>query len=228
MEKVKIDTHTKKRLLELYETRKVSLEGNILKLIDSDDDAEFDKYVKESIERDKERSRKRLDVTRQVQTQNSELTKLNKENSRVNRQLTKALEEAEISKNEAEISRDQAEKSRDLAESARIEAENTRIEAENAKTEAENAKSAAVNDLELLQKKKQFELIGLVVRASLIVILGVGLVTTIMYGIALYTGVDTTVLGSTWSNIIGIMLTNAFSIVGTIMGVKYATKNSED
>jgi len=35
---------------------------------------------------------------------------------------------------------------------------------------------------------------------------------------------DTTVIGSTWSNIIGILLTNAFSIIGTIMGVKYASK----
>jgi hypothetical protein len=36
-------------------------------------------------------------------------------------------------------------------------------------------------------------------------------------------GTDTQIIGSTWSNMFGILLTNAFSIVGTIMGVKYAT-----
>jgi hypothetical protein len=46
-----------------------------------------------------------------------------------------------------------------------------------------------------------------------------------MFLIALFAKVDTSVIGSTWSNIIGILLTNAFSIVGTIMGVKYASEN---
>ena len=31
----------------------------------------------------------------------------------------------------------------------------------------------------------------------------------------------------TWSNIIGILLTNAFSIVGTIMEVKYASEKKD-
>ena len=44
-----------------------------------------------------------------------------------------------------------------------------------------------------------------------------------MYGWAIFSGVDTQIIGSTWSNMFGILLTNAFSIVGTIMGVKYAT-----
>jgi hypothetical protein len=37
---------------------------------------------------------------------------------------------------------------------------------------------------------------------------------------------DTAIIGSTWSNIVGILLTNAFSIVGTIMGVKYASEKN--
>jgi hypothetical protein len=49
-----------------------------------------------------------------------------------------------------------------------------------------------------------------------------------MYGLALMSGTDTQIIGSTWSNMFGILLTNAFSIVGTIMGVKYATEKSED
>ena len=55
-------------------------------------------------------------------------------------------------------------------------------------------------------------------------LLGVGVITTVMYALALTTGADTQIIGSTWSNMFGILLTNAFSIVGTIMGVKYATE----
>jgi hypothetical protein len=57
--------------------------------------------------------------------------------------------------------------------------------------------------------------------------MGVGVVTTIMYGVALFAGADTQIIGSTWSNMFGILLTNAFSIVGTIMGVKYASEKAE-
>ena len=49
-------------------------------------------------------------------------------------------------------------------------------------------------------------------------------VTTGVYLIALFTDKDTQVIASTWANIVGILLTNAFSIVGTIMGVKYASE----
>ena len=31
-------------------------------------------------------------------------------------------------------------------------------------------------------------------------------------------------IGSVWGNMFGILLTNAFSIIGTIMGVKYASE----
>ena len=56
------------------------------------------------------------------------------------------------------------------------------------------------------------------------VIIGVGLTTTALYTVALFTDQDTQIIGSTWSNMFGILLTNAFSIVGTIMGVKYASE----
>jgi Fe2+ transport system protein B len=97
--------------------------------------------------------------------------------------------------------------------------------AEDAKQEAEDAKDAALLDLDVLQKKSQTELIGTIVRVALYVIAGVGIVTTLMYGMAMITGKDTQIIGSTWSNMFGILLTNAFSIVGTIMGVKYASEN---
>ena len=92
------------------------------------------------------------------------------------------------------------------------------------KEEAEKGMGKALEDLDLIQKKTQFELISTIVKVALVVILSVGVITTVMYGIALMTGQDTQIIGSTWSNMFGILLTNAFSIVGTIMGVKYATE----
>jgi flagellar biosynthesis GTPase FlhF len=224
---IKLDKNTKSQLIELYKTKKIGLEGNILKLIDSDGDEEFSSYVKESIDRDKDSRRKRLDITKQVQSQNNDLTKWKNENERVNKELTSALEEAEESNKAMLVAKQEAEDSLEEAQNARVEAENARIEAENARQEAENAKTSAENDLDLIQKKSQFELIGTIVRVALWVILGVGVVTTAMYLLALSTGLDTSVIGSTWSNIIGILLTNAFSIVGTIMGVKYASEKKD-
>ena len=224
---IKLDKNTKSQLIELYKTKKISLEGNILKLIDSDGDEEFMSYIKESIDRDKDSRRKRLDITKQVQSQNTDLTKWKNENERVNKELTIALEEAEESNKAMLVAKQEAEDSLEEAQTARVEAESARVEAEKARQEAENAKIAAESDLDLIQKKSQFELIGTIVRVALWVILGVGVVTTGMYLIALSTGLDTSVIGSTWSNIIGILLTNAFSIVGTIMGVKYASEKKD-
>jgi hypothetical protein len=92
---------------------------------------------------------------------------------------------------------------------------------------AEQAKNAAESDLDLLQKRTQFQLVGTIVRVALWVIMGVGITTTLLYTIALLKGLDTTLLGSTWSNMFSILLTNSFSIIGTIMGVKYATEKNE-
>jgi len=217
---IKLDKNTKVQLIELYKSKKISLEGNILKLIDSDSDEEFASYIKDSIDRDKDNRRKRLDITKQVQSQNNDLTKWKIENERVNKELIIALEEAEESNKAMLVAKQEAENSLEEAQIARIEADNARQKSENAKIIAEN-------DLDLLQKKSQFELIGTIVKVSLWVILGVGATTTLMYLIALTAKLDTTVIGSTWSNIIGILLTNAFSIVGTIMGVKYASDKKD-
>jgi hypothetical protein len=217
---IKLDKNTKVQLIELYKTKKISLEGNILKLIESDSDEEFASYIKDSIDRDKDNRRKRLDITKQVQSQNNDLTKWKSENERVNKELTIALAEAEESNKAMLAAKQEAEKSLEKAQIARIEADDARQKSENAKILAEN-------DLDLLQKKSQFELIGTIVKVSLWVILGVGVATTLMYLIALTAKLDTTVIGATWSNIIGILLTNAFSIVGTIMGVKYASEKKD-
>jgi hypothetical protein len=226
---IKIDKNTKSQLLELFKTKKISLEGNILKVIDSDGDLDFDKYIQEATEKDKEVRRKRLDVTRQVQSQNTDLTKWKKENERVNKQLTRALEEAEESNKAMLVAKQEAELALEDAQKAKIDAENARLEAEKARHEAEQAKNLAENDLELMQKKTQFELIGSIVKVALWVIMGVGGVVTAVYLIALFKGLNTDVIGSTWTNIVSILLTNSFSIVGTIMGVKYANQdNSKD
>jgi hypothetical protein len=188
---------TRDNLLELSK-KKVYLEGNILKVIQADpSDKEFQEYLSVCIDKDNTARRKRLEVTKQVQNQNRELIKSQEDNQHLMDDLKIALEEAEGAKSEAVI----------------------------AKKEAEKLRDDAVEDLDTLQKKAQFELIGVIVKVALVIILGVGFITTLLYAIALFSGMDTTLLGNAWTNMFGILLTNSFSIIGTIMGVKYATEN---
>jgi hypothetical protein len=171
-----------------------------LKIIEADpDDTEFVDYIEEANNKDKETRKRRLDVTKQVQDHNKKLILAQEENSKITEDLKIALEAAEEEKRKAELS----------------------------KLDADKAKDAALNDLDILQKKSQTALISTIVKVALIVILSVGVITTLMYSIAMITGKDTQIIGSTWSNMFGILLTNAFSIVGTIMGVKYASENKD-
>ena len=108
---------------------------------------------------------------------------------------------------------------------------NLTIELENSqklKNAIELEKDAALNDLDVIIKKGQSELIKVIVKCALAVIIGVGIVTTILYWVAIVTNQDTQIIGSTWSNMFSVLLTNAFSIVGTIMGIKYATQDSSN
>jgi RNA-splicing ligase RtcB len=197
---VKVDKSIRDWLLDVQKAKRITLEGNILKLLEADEDDEaFSKYIKDALEKDKEARRRRLDVTKQVQEQNKNLLASQEENERMNEELKAALNIAEEEK----------------------------IKAEAAKAEAVIAKDEALNDLDIAQKRSQFELIGTIVRVALYVIIGVGFTTTAMYVVALVTKSDTQIIGSTWSNMFGILLTNAFSIVGTIMGVKYASEKKE-
>ena len=92
---------------------------------------------------------------------------------------------------------------------------------------AENAQKSAENDLDIMQKRREFELIGNIVNFALYVIGGVGIVVTIMYISSMIFATDQSdTIGSTWSNLLGILLTNSFSIVGTIMGVRYASEKN--
>lgn len=218
------DSKSKKQLLDLYDQKRIAIEGNILKLIDTTGDTDFAEYISLSIEKDKDSRKKRLEMTKQVQAQNKELLESKKSLEDSQKELEESLSKITASMEEVELAKLQAEELRSEAENARAEAENARIEAEKARTEAESAKSKVENDLDILQKKTQNELIGTIVKVALWVIVSVGLITTIVYLLALFTNKDTQVVASTWANIIGILLTNAFSIVGTIMGVKYASE----
>jgi methyl-accepting chemotaxis protein len=103
---------------------------------------------------------------------------------------------------------------------------NLQVELDNSKKlkdAIEIEKNTALNDLDSTLKKSQNEMIKIIVKSALGVILSVGVITTIMYSFAILSNKDTQIIGSTWSNMFSVLLTNAFSIVGTIMGIKYAT-----
>ena len=220
---IKFDKKTKDQLLELWKTKRIGLEGNVLKLIDAEGDEEFIKYIKEASDKDKESRQKRLDMTKQVQSQNRDLTKWKEENERIQNELRESLAQTEESMNQAHSARIEAEKMKEEAEMAKNDAETAKELAIKAKQEAEQAKNAALTDLDVMQKKTQFELISVIVKVALGVILGVGIISTTLYAIVLIKGVDNPIVSSTWSNLLGILLTNSFSIIGTIMGIKYAT-----
>jgi hypothetical protein len=187
-------------LLKLANEKRIYLEGNILKVISANDgDSEFIEYLNICKNKDKDSRIKRLAVTKQVQAQNKELVAKQRENDALMEELQTALEEAK----------------------------NAEWEADKLREEAEKGKDKALEDLELMQKKTQFELIGQIVKVALWVILGVGIITTLLFAFTLVTGKENPILESTWSNLFGILLTNSFSIIGTIMGVKYATEKNE-
>jgi hypothetical protein len=181
---INIDESTRKQLLEYYRDNEIYLEGHILKVIAFTGDEEFDSYLKFALEKDAETRRKRYDVNKDVQRQNTELLKSQAENEEIKKRLRSALDAAET------------------------------------------AKDLALSDLETAQKKTQVELISSIVRVALWIICGVGIITSCMFVSSLWLGIDNKVIETAWSNMFGILLTNSFSIVGTIMGVKYASEKS--
>ena len=223
-----LDKDTKKQLMDLLQSKNIGLEGNIVKLIDSDGDEEFAAYLKQCSEKDIATRRKRLEMTKQVQTQNAELTKLNEANQKMMEELQETLKNVEESKLTFEV------QNRELnewkQENLRLtdELQQEMVKSEQARIAAENAKNEAENNLDLIQKKTQFELINNIVKVALYVIIGVGGITTGIYVYSMSIGMDTDIIGSTWSNMFGILLTNSFSIVGTILGVKYGTSPNKD
>ena len=200
--KTKLSDETWASLILLESSREIYLEGPILKILDSEDSGSYRGYLDRAIAADKAKREKRIEVTKKAQEQNNQLTLAHELIQKKSDSLKEALEEAQNQKLEA--------------------LEQTRI--------AESAVEKTKKDLDYMQQKTQFELMGRIVRVSLVVIMGVGVTTTAMYGMAIFGGAapdeDTTLLANTWSNMFGILLTNSFSIIGTIMGVKYATERS--
>lgn len=179
---VQFDEKCKKQLIDVSKEYNIHIEGNLLKLIDSQNDKEFDNYIKDAIFKDRQKKEKRLGITKQVQSQNKELIKREHENQKLMNDLKVALESAE--------------KAKDIAE----------------------------EDLVILQKKTQTELITRIVNFALWIVGGTGISTTLLYIIAMFTDHDIKILESAWINMFGILLTNSFSILGTIMGVKYGNQ----
>jgi len=187
MNKINLPRSVCTDLESLAESKKIFLEGNILKVIESTEYEDFSNYIEIATKNDIENRKKRLDMTKTVQEQNRKLMQSKEENDKLMEDLKEAL-----------------------------------IVAEKAKSEAEN-------DLDIYQKRTQFELIGNIVNYALYVIVGTGIITTALYVMAIYwSSSETTLIGNTWSNLFGILLTNSFSIIGTIMGVKYASGEKEN
>lgn len=182
---ISVCQETKRTLIDIAKTHDMYVEGNILKLIDPGDDVEFQKYMKDAVEKDKSMRTKRLSITKQVQVQNRELIEAQSQKEKLMADLQTALQKAE------------------------------------------DAKKIVENDLDNLQKRTQFELISVIVKVALWVIIGVGLLSTGLYVAGLITKTDTTLTGNVWSNIVSVLLTNSFSIIGTIMGVKYASEKPQ-
>ena len=223
-----LDKNTKKELIELFKSKSIGLEGNIVKLINSDGDEEFAAYLKQCSEKDVATRRKRLEMTKQVQTQNAELTKLNCENQRMMEELQNTLTSMEEQKTQIESQNSELLAWKQENEKIGAELVEAMKQSEQARLIAENAKDQAENNLDMMQKKTQFELINNIVRVALYVIIGVGFITTGIYVYSMSIGMDTDIIGSTWSNMFGILLTNSFSIVGTILGVKYGTSPNKE
>ena len=213
--------------MDLYLKKGIGLEGNITKLIDGEDDEDFKKYLKECETKDSDKRKKRLEMTKKIQKQNEELVVVNRENERIMSELHQSLQEVEESRLTFEVQNRELNewKQDNLRLTEELKTEMTKSEI--ARIDAERAKESALNDLDIIQKKNQTELISTIVKVALWVIMGVGFITTGVYVLTLLLGKDTQIISAAWSNIFGILLTNAFSIVGTIMGIKYATENKQ-
>lgn len=174
---MKLSAETKKKFIALANEKGVRLEGNILKVLDADDD-EFKLYLDECLARDRDSRKKRLEITKRVQSQNVEL-----QNAQAKLQIS--LEETE------------------------------------------NARKIVEQDLSILQKKTQFRLMHRIVNVALGVVVSVGVLVTAVYILSLIREKEMDHAGNVWASLMGILLTNSFSILGTIMGVKYASDQSE-
>jgi len=95
--RVKFCRESRDALIKIGNSRDVWIEGNIIKLLD-DCDGEFSDYISTASEKDTEKRKKRLDITRQVQDQNKELQAKAQENDDLMTEIKDALKVAEDAK----------------------------------------------------------------------------------------------------------------------------------
>ena len=88
---IKFCDDDKRQLIATGDDRNVFLEGNIIKLIDAQDDEAFKKYLFDAKTQDIENRKKRLEVTKQVQIQNRELITSQEENEKLMIDLKEAV-----------------------------------------------------------------------------------------------------------------------------------------
>ena len=136
-------------------------------------------------------------------------------------------QDTDTRKKRVEITKRVQEQNKQLVE---WKTKNEKIQAElkQALEVANKAKLNAENNLDVLIKKNQNQMVNNIVNTSLIVILSVGFITTVLYWYTLYKGLDNQIIESSWANMFSILLTNSFSIIGTIMGVKHMQNISEN
>ena len=211
---VKLSQDSWSVLLEAAE-RNLYISGGLLRFLDTESTEAYESYVSAATAEDDVQRKKRLKVNKAAQANMVALKEANRENTRLMEELQGALIDAQDSEKTASDAQHQAEKLRE--------------EAEQARNRAELAKETAEQNLDIFQKKTQSALMKSIVTVALAVVVGVGAITTMLYVVALtHDTADSqvTLLGNTWSNMFGILLTNSFSIIGTVMGVKYATSES--
>ena len=132
------DSKSKKQLIDLFEQKRMGIEGNILKLIDVEGDEKFAEYIQNSVEKDKDNRKKRLEITKQIQIQNKELTESKKELEGSQKSLQESLEQIQASMEEVQSAKDQAEKMRLEAEKAKEEADKEKEKEADTSIGAEN------------------------------------------------------------------------------------------
>ena len=81
-------------LVSLYKSKKIALEGNLLKVVKTQD-KDFQDYLDEAKTKDQDTRRKRLEVTKQVQSQNKDLIDSQAEKEKLMLELKRALSESE-------------------------------------------------------------------------------------------------------------------------------------
>jgi hypothetical protein len=204
-------------LISAAAEKNVYIEGSLLRILDPEEKPECTQYLDEAVSKDRQKRETRLEVTKKAQEERRELGTAYDTNEELRKELEASLLRTETARGQAEQAREEADDHRKLAEEARHR--------------AEQAKATAEGELDYMQKQTQFQLMHQIVSSAIYVVIGVGLITTGLYVFLILRGADSaqvTMMGNAWTNMFGILLTNSFSIIGTVMGVKYATENKGD